>query len=245
MTELDGHKARVAVPARLSAGTADARIDAANRIFHDIVRLVREHGFEPVVVTEVPDLSGFAGAVLPGGGDLAPVLYGGDPSPAVYDVNPAQDALDLGIARDALERDLPVLGICRGAQVLNIVTGGTLHVDLPASSVTHHKPIEPGREPEFVWHPVRLREGSRLRAQLGTDVVTVASGHHQGLDRLGAVLRPTALADDGLVEAFEDERGRLIGVQWHPEAAGTPAREQGAPFRVFAAAVEAQEALHA
>ncbi len=227
----------VAIPARLSLGDeGDPRVEGANRIFHDVVELVRANGLEPVIVHEV-DLEGFAGVVLPGGGDIDPELYGGASSDAVYDVNPAQDQLDLGLARRAIELDIPVLGICRGAQVLNVAFRGTLHADLAPSSVEHYHVPGPSEELDFLWHPVTIAEGTALHRELGMTEIVVASGHHQGIDRLGAGLRAVSVAEDGLVEAFEDQSGRRLGVQWHPEAATTGESEQNAPFRVFEAVV--------
>lgn len=229
----------VAVPARLSCGAGDERVAGANRLLHDIVALVRRTGLAPVVVDKTVDLGDFAGLVLPGGGDLDPSIYGGAHCDAVYDVNPDQDALDLGLARAAQLTGLPTLGICRGAQVLNVAAGGTLIADLAPGAVEHlHRP-GPGETLDFLWHPVTLAP-SRLREHLGVDQITVASGHHQGIDRLGTGLFPSAVAADGLVEAFEDESGRVLGVQWHPEANGAPAAERDAPFLVFAQTVAEQ-----
>lgn len=238
------HAPRVAVPARLSADDArDPRVSGANRIFHDVVALVRANGLDPVVVDHVTDLAGYAGVVLPGGGDIDPALYGGEHCDALYDVNPEQDALDLTFARSALETATPVLGICRGAQVLNVAAGGTLHADLAPSTVAHsHTPAQ-GEPLTFAWHPVAIVP-SRLRDAIGADSISVASGHHQGIATLGASLRPTALAGDGLVEAFEDERGTAFGVQWHPEAEGTPRSDQDAPFLLLAAAIAERQAAH-
>ena len=228
---------RIAVPARLSSGDhADPRVAGANRIFHDVVALVRANGLDPVVVDHLAYLDDFAGVVLPGGGDLDPSLYGGEPCDALYDVNPDQDALDLAIARAALASGTPALGICRGAQVLNVAAGGTLYADLAPSTVAHTHTPAPGETLEFIWHAVGIAP-SRLRDALGADSISVATGHHQGLATLGAALRATAVADDGLIEAFEDERGAVFGVQWHPEAEGTPQADQDAPFRLLAAAI--------
>ena len=228
---------RVAIPARLSSGDdGDERVLGANRLLHDIAALVQRTGLAPVVVNETVDLGDFAGLVLPGGGDIDPSIYGGAQSEAVYDVNPEQDALDLSLARAALLTGLPTLGICRGAQVLNVAAGGTLIADLPPSAVEHlHRP-NPGEALDFLWHSVTMAP-SRLREHLGVDGITVASGHHQGIDRLGTGLFTSAVAADGLVEAFEDEPGLVLGVQWHPEASGTPAAERDAPFLVFAETV--------
>ncbi|MGL3805598.1 gamma-glutamyl-gamma-aminobutyrate hydrolase family protein [Paeniglutamicibacter sp. R2-26] len=226
----------IAIAGRLSEGAdTDPRVVGANRIFHDVVALVAASGLSPVVVTDPGvDLAEFAGLVLPGGGDLDPALYGGESSPAVYDINPVQDELDLGLAKLALDLGIPVLGICRGAQVLNVACGGTLVADLEPSCVEHYHQPGPGEDLEFLWHPVRLAEGSAIRAEFGAAEMNVASGHHQGIDRLGEGLRAVAVAADGLVEAFEDESGRFLGVQWHPEAVDTPSAVQNVPFKIFA-----------
>ena len=229
----------IAIPARLSPDdSADPRVAGANRLFRDVVALVRSTGLEPVVVTDpMISLDDFAGVVLPGGGDLHPALYGGAATEAVYDVNPAQDELDLMLARRALRLDLPVLGICRGAQVLNVAFGGTLFSDLAPTSVEHYAKTAPGEDLDFVWHAVSLNEDSALAAELGVSELSVASGHHQGIDRLGTGLRAAAVAADGLVEAFEDEVKLRIGVQWHPEATAAPEHERNAPFRIFARSI--------
>ncbi|GAA4673436.1 gamma-glutamyl-gamma-aminobutyrate hydrolase family protein [Frondihabitans cladoniiphilus] len=230
----------VAVPARLSLddGT-DPRIGVANRIFDDVVALVRSAGLTPEIVTDADlDLSRFSAVVLPGGGDVDPTLYGGDPSAPVYDVNAEQDALDLSLGRRAVDAGVPVLAICRGAQVLNVVYGGTLHEDLAASHVPHTSATE-----DFVWHEVAVTPGSRVAAchdetgAVPTPALRVASAHHQAVRTLGAGLVATAIADDGLVEAFEDPERWVVAVQWHPEAPGSSDAVANGPFRALAGEV--------
>ena len=173
--------ARVLVPARLaSSDDRDPRVAGANRIFSDVVELVRLAGMDPVVVTDPDaDLGGCAGLVLPGGGDPDPARYGGAMSAAVYDVNPEQDHLDFTLARRALDAQLPVYGICRGAQVLNILRGGTLHVDLAPSRVVHAGPDG------FVDHGIAVAPRTLLAQSLGgRHEVRVRSAHHQGIKDL-------------------------------------------------------------
>ena len=136
----------------------------------------------------------------------------------------------------AEERHLPVLGICRGMQVINVARGGTLHQHLP-DVVGHdgHAPVLGA----FGSHVVRVEPGSRLSRILGRDEgdlsIATPTHHHQGVDKLGSGLTPTAWAQDGTVEAFElDEDGDrpfLVAVQWHPEAGDDPSL-----FRAFVAA---------
>jgi putative glutamine amidotransferase len=219
----------IGIPVRLSDGDApgaDERIGEANRIFEDVVALVRAAGAEPVLLQ--PDsedsplderLAGCAGFVVPGGGDVDPALYGADSGhPSLYDVNPAQDRLDVAVVRHALENRRPMLGICRGMQLLNILRGGTLHVDMAPTDVTHNP--EPGIE--WAVHDVALSADSVLAGAFGRDRMPVASGHHQSVDRVGGGLRVSARAADGCVEAIEasddPQAAWAVGVQWHPEA---------------------------
>ncbi|WP_292864718.1 gamma-glutamyl-gamma-aminobutyrate hydrolase family protein [Microbacterium sp.] len=235
---------RIAMPARLSdAEGADARVGLANAIFDDVAALVRAEELDVVVVRDA-DLAGFDGVVLPGGGDIDPARYGGDTAASVYDVNPAQDDLDLAVVAAAVTAGLPILGVCRGLQVLNVAFGGTLIEDIAAGegvAAVRHTPGDDGCGAlEWTWHPVTIASPSRLHAEVDADEIAVASGHHQAIRALGEGLRATAVAADGIVEAVEHVELPIIAVQWHPEAEGTPAHLAGAPFAVFADLVRAR-----
>ncbi|MBD0670464.1 gamma-glutamyl-gamma-aminobutyrate hydrolase family protein [Streptomyces sp. CBMA156] len=254
MTLTDHPAPLIGIPVRLSDGDApgaDERIGEANRIFEEIVSLVRAAGAEPVLLQPHSEdsplderLAGCAGFVVPGGGDVDPAMYGADSAhPALYDVNPAQDLLDAAVVRHALEHRRPMLGICRGMQLLNIVRGGTLHVDMAPTAVTHNP--EPGIE--WAVHEVALSAGSALAGAFGRDRIAVASGHHQAVDRVGDGLRVSARADDGCVEAVELSDGPraawTVGVQWHPEAL-VPDSELRLPlFRALLTQVDAQQRM--
>ena len=151
------------------------------------------------------------GVCISGGGDIESARYG-EADIACADVDPERDALEIDIAKAAIERDLPVLGICRGFQVLNVVREGTLVQD-----VAGHRPEE--REGLVEHRDVHVRTGSRLAKATGGRPLTVNSRHHQAVtrDTLGRGLVATAEVD-GLIEAFElDDRRWVVGVQWHPE----------------------------
>jgi putative glutamine amidotransferase len=163
------------------------------------------------------------GLLLTGGGDVDPVLYGQDRHPLVEDAEPGRDEFELDLARRAIGADLPVLAICRGAQVLNVAAGGTLIQDIPSTVVSDvsHSIKEPR---DAVAHSVRVAPGSRLEQALGAAVDAAAhlcrvnSRHHQSIDRLGSGLVSSATSPDGVVEAIERvEAGFCVGVQWHPE----------------------------
>lgn len=175
------------------------------------------------------------GLILSGGGDLDPALYGGEPHPTVYQVIRARDAFELALARESLSHpDLPVLGICRGMQVMNVALGGDLFVHLPdavGEGVTHRLPP---REPTS--HPVEVEGASLLEEIYGIRSFPVCSWHHQAVRRMGAGLRPIAYSEDGVVEALlYSEHDFALGVQWHPEM---QVREDPLQRRLFAALVE-------
>lgn len=245
---------RIGIPVRLSSSTdPDPRVAEANELFDYIVELVRDGGGEPVLLAspEVP-LEALDGVILPGGGDLDPRLYGEEPGDACYDVSPAQDGLDLAIARRSIDAGLPVLGICRGHQLLNVLYGGTLLQDMDPGTVPHREPVPaPGAGP-WAWHGVEVRGGTKVAGLYGGTAgpggeenggqkhgdghgvtVKIASGHHQAVARVADGLVVTAVAEDGTVEALEDPDRWVASVQWHPEALELPAEERLAPFRAF------------
>ncbi|GAA2907088.1 hypothetical protein GCM10010517_73440 [Streptosporangium fragile] len=159
------------------------------------------------------------GVVLAGGEDVDPRRYGGTPSPFQTLLDPVRDEYEITLVRTALERRLPLLGICRGSQLLNVALGGTLVPHLPPDSGEGHSYL--GYPRGHRSHPVRVAEGSRTAGVLGTDLA-VNSYHHQAVDRVGAGLRAVAHAPDGVVEAIEMDGAPVIGVQWHPEMFAEP-----------------------
>jgi putative glutamine amidotransferase len=162
------------------------------------------------------------GVLLTGGGDVDPVLYGEDRHETVEDAEPGRDEFEIDLARRAVAVDLPLLAICRGAQVLNVASGGTLVQDIPSAvaSDLRHTIQEPKNA---VAHDVAVTPGSRLERALGSAVdashtCRVNSRHHQSVGRVGAGLTASATAADGIVEAIERaDAAFCVGVQWHPE----------------------------
>ena len=157
------------------------------------------------------------GVCLPGGPDLQPSVYGEEPHPELGPTEPRVDAVELALIRAADRRGLPILGICRGMQVLNVGRGGTLHQHLPdvVGDQLQHRQPEHG---SVTTHHVDTAPHSRLRATLGGPRLEVNSFHHQAVRTLGDDLAATAWAEDGTIEAIEDPGARLVlGVQWHAE----------------------------
>jgi len=204
----------------LSVGREDLRGRIFDATPHDYVRAVLEAGGIPLLLPPLPPalipdaLSGIDGLILTGGGDVDPGLYGATPDPRTTDVDEARDASELALLDAAGRLALPVLGICRGAQLINVAYGGTLLQELDDGHHLAHR--QPARRYEAV-HEVTVRDGSRLATLVPERTVAVNSLHHQGVDRLAGGLVATAFAEDGLVEAFEADEADLIAVQWHPE----------------------------
>jgi putative glutamine amidotransferase len=162
------------------------------------------------------------GILLTGGGDVDPVFYGEERHPLTEDAEPGRDEFEIDLARRAMVADVPVLAICRGAQVLNVAAGGTLVQDIP--SAVQSELAHAIREPKNVeCHDIRVEAGSKLSQALGPRVdascsCRVNSRHHQSVGRPGTGLVVTATAADGVIEAIENPDARFcIGVQWHPE----------------------------
>lgn len=158
--------------------------------------------------------------VLLGGEDIAPEYYGAARGYAREGLHLERaDEAQLAIARRATERSTPLVGICRGHQIINVALGGTLVQDLGDQSAHRHESVPVHRV--MSDHDVELVGGSLLAGRLGVRVST-RSAHHQAIDRLGAGLRIAAVAADGVVEAVEHERLPIVGVQWHPEDLRAP-----------------------
>ena len=182
------------------------------------------------------------GLLLSGGADVDPVHYGRSPDANLGVVDPYRDAFELALYREARSRNLPILGICRGIQLIAVAEGGALHQHLPADpSRLQHSQASPEGHP---IHRVKLEPGTALAdafTRVGEDVtagVQVNTYHHQGLDGVPDSLRAIAWTDDGLVEAVEGRDGAfLVGVQWHPEMAFEKHPRQIAPFEMFARAL--------
>jgi gamma-glutamyl-gamma-aminobutyrate hydrolase PuuD len=187
---------------------------------HEYVLAVERAGGRPLLVPPTTEgveetLDALDGLIVSGGSDLDPALYGEDAHPQTDRPFRLRDTAELALMRAALDRDLPVLGICRGSQVLNIALGGDLVQHLPdVVGNDRHREI-PGT---FAEHEVAIEPGSKLAETLGANA-RVKSHHHQGLGQAGRGLSVTARAEDGTAEGLEARARRFaVGVLWHPEA---------------------------
>ena len=202
-------------------------LQTANRFYLEAV--LRAGGIPLILPVMDPALAPaalapFAGLLIPGGGDVDPACYLERPGPETGSVDRDRDAWDLACARTALEARVPLLAICRGAQVLNVALGGSLIQDVPSATGVNHSW---GTRYDEQVHQVSIAPQSRLAGLLGADEVGTNSLHHQAVGRPGTGVAPVAWAPDGTVEAFEvDGRPEVVAVQWHPELMTTDSVQQ-------------------
>jgi putative glutamine amidotransferase len=217
------------LPGRIASATVNPRLGA----------LVAAAGGLAVVADSWADPESLAdradAVVLNGGQDVEPIRYG----TAAHEMTDApdreRDAFELALVGAASRRRVPILGVCRGMQLLNVALGGTLHQHLPDITQLAHRVLDRFDVPV---HLADFEPGSAIAGGLGRTRTGVNSVHHQAVDRLGEGLRATAYADDGTVEAIEGCDGLHLGVQWHPEFLAEPyAGEQVGLFRTLLAGV--------
>jgi putative glutamine amidotransferase len=214
---------RIAIVGRLAESTSALRYAAVVNA-RALLESVWAAGGDPITLLPVAGsdwaerLSGFDGMLLPGGGDIDPARYGETSrSSSVYDVDELQDAADLDSAAYALDAGLPLLAVCRGLHVVNVLRGGTLVQDLPV----HHRNLV---------HDVAF-ERDAARFGLGEPGIRVSCYHHQAIDRPGEGVDIVARSSDGVAEgAIIDAPGWAVGVQWHPEDTAATDPTQAAIF---------------
>lgn len=199
------------------------------------------------IPVQLPDLkeedagrlaAGIDGLLLTGGADVAPLLYGEEPYLKVTRTCRRNDLMEMALLREAMARGKPVLGICRGIQVINVCLGGTLYQDIPVqtgSTICHYQDAAAREE---MTHTVHVVEDSRLAQILGAADIEVNSYHHQCVRDLAPGLRAAAYAPDGLVEGIENEDGSVLGVQWHPECLYLSSQIHAKLFAAFVARCE-------
>jgi len=185
--------------------------------------------------------------LIPGGDDIDPDLYHETTTAKLDHPDRAFDEYECAAIGQAVARNIPILGICRGLQILNVFANGTLYTDLPSQLGTNvvHRVRPEGKNSSLpCFHPITIQRGSRLFQSLQTDHLEVNSYHHQGVKTLGQGLVATAWANDGLVEGFENANGTILAVQFHPEKMRATNLVFDAIFRDFIHRAAASSATH-
>jgi putative glutamine amidotransferase len=189
------------------------------------VNAVMEAGGVPVLLPSLIAKEGWEavysrldGILLSGGGDIGMDFSPGDPHPRIDDVDVARDTIELNMVRAAASEGKPVLGICRGCQVMNVALGGTLYTHIPDQLPNALDHAYPGNLRTVLVHEVKIEEGTRFAEIFGQPIIRVNSLHHQGLKEIAPSARVAGYAPDGLVEAIELlDHPFALAVQWHPE----------------------------
>lgn len=181
-----------------------------SRVYYENAVVQSGAEFESYYLPPLDD--GFDALILCGGNDIAPHHYGQENIHCV-EIDERRDEREIALLQMYLKAQKPVLGICRGMQLINVVLGGDLKQDIGEVLHLFHSHQE---EPDYKIHPVSTVDGSVLRKLYG-EVFTVNSFHHQALDHLGTGLLATAFSEGGLIEAVEHDELPILGVQWHPE----------------------------
>ncbi|MDO4903814.1 MAG: gamma-glutamyl-gamma-aminobutyrate hydrolase family protein [Limosilactobacillus sp.] len=189
----------------------------------DYVDSVVQNGGVPFIIPFIEDddvirmqMDHVDALILSGGHDVDPSLYHEEPEQALGQIWPARDHFDGRLLAIAEEKHIPVLGICRGFQLINVLHGGSLYQDLSSRTDKTLKHSQ-GHTTSLPTHTVNLQAGSHLAKILGQDEIRVNSFHHQLVHEVAPDLNAVAIASDGVVEGLESADGSVIGVQWHPE----------------------------
>ncbi|CAN5762314.1 gamma-glutamyl-gamma-aminobutyrate hydrolase family protein [soil metagenome] len=218
-------------------------------LYTSYIHALEQIGLAPVLVTPAHSPAAIAalvdaccGLVLSGGEDVHPSRYGEQPSPALGQVEPLRDEMEFHAVECATAREIPIFGICRGLQVLNVYFGGTLYQDIASDrpgELLRHQQAQPWSERT---HDAHVLPDSLLHRVVGEDHLRINSFHHQAVKHLAPGMRVVARADDGLVEAIErPDYPWLLGVQWHPERNEASAPAADPDRRLFAGFREAVE----
>lgn len=218
--------------------TPNYNLDYANYTARVFIDLLQKHGILPIIIPMasfdmIPDYVGLIdGLIIPGGQDVHPKLFHEETNQKAEAHYLPHDQWEMGLVREMLRRQKPLLGICRGLQLINVTLGGTLYQDIatdfPESEIQHvyHE------HPKDNFHEIRVRSDSALAHSVGSHLV-VNSIHHQALKKVASDVHVTARSSDGVVEAVENDAATIMGVQWHPELLWQKDRRQEQLFLDF------------
>jgi len=226
----------VTLPSRAADPKAQRRADRLTARYRAAIEAHGARAIELPPDDPLTALDGLDGVLLAGGGDIHPSCYGQTAHPKLGHVDQARDRFELGLSQAALGQGIPLLGICRGAQVLGVVLGGDLVQDID-SDVEDAKKHPAGERGKASYHWIEIAPGSRLSRIMGARRVRVNSSHHQANGRLGYGVRKVAWSQDGVIEGIERAGEHFVlGVQWHPERMWRRAPRQSRLFGAFVAA---------
>ncbi len=211
------------------------------KLHQDYAAAISAAGGYPVMLFGEGTIPSFLdGIVLSGGGDIDPLLFHQEPLRESGEISPFRDQLELSLCQAAIQKDIPLLGICRGMQIINIALGGTIYQDISVQTKSTLKHSQQAPR-DYATHSIFVEDNTLLSQLLGKQKTTVNSFHHQAVALLGEGLRFSAKSPDGLIEALEHtEKTFVFGVQWHPEAMKT-----GEQKKLFTAFIKAADEFHA
>lgn len=209
-------------------------------IHQDYIAAIKTAGGCPVLIFPDQELPPFVDGILfTGGADIDPLLFGEEPLRECGEICPLRDAFELRLCAQALKANLPLLGICRGMQVMNIAAGGSIFQDIVTQTDTPMKHDQQAPR-SYATHSIRMEGNTLLSTLWEKEKITVNSVHHQAVSLLGKGFLLAACSTDGIIEAIEHEDNAFaLGVQWHPESMGTEDQE-----KLFAAFLEAATEYH-
>ena len=205
--------------------TFEDKKNGYHKVSSNYINAIFAAGGIPINIPIVHDEKDYAayiniidGIIFTGGLDVSPLLYDENPLKEINLISSIRDKYELGLLKSAYEKKLPILGICRGCQLMNVALGGSLYQD-----INTQVPNSLGHSPNAIssdefYHSINIKEESKLYNIFGTDSIFVNSFHHQAIKKLGDNLKISAVSEDGIIEAVEATDDRfMIGVQFHPE----------------------------
>lgn len=194
-------------------------------VSYHYIEAIHMVGGIPIVIPECRDtdmvhsyLERIDGLIISGGVDVSPYLYGENPLKEVNYFSVERDNFEIALVKGAIEKKIPVFGICRGIQIINVALGGTLYQDITSQigSPLGHNPVE--MPVDRLYHNIDVEKGTILRSLFNKESFLVNSFHHQAIREFGTDLFPSAFSEDGIIEAIEMKGNKFVyGVQWHPE----------------------------
>lgn len=211
----------------------------------DNINAVIKFGGLPIVLPNLYDggeidtvVEMLDGVILTGGGDIDPTLFGEEPHPNLGSIVPERDVFEIKLVQKMIEKQKPILGICRGAQILSIADGGDMFQDIYSQSSEQLLQHSQQAPKWYASHFVHVKEGSKLSGIVGVEKFKVNSFHHQAVRKIPSGFKVSGLASDGIIEAFESENHPFaMGVQWHPES--LTLKDDSISAAIFKAFIEA------